>query len=76
MENTEITSVEQLNEIAFTYQIGDSVKLVNDEGDVDDGYITEVDLEEKVITVKFSCQDKTKRYRSMSPGSWKTDDGE
>lgn len=62
------------DDFTFKYQIGESVKLVDDNGDVEEGQVIEADPETGVITVQFPCSGgMTRTFRSMQNGHWRQD---
>jgi transcription antitermination factor NusG len=73
-QNQTAETQEFQDDFTFKYEIGEAVKLINGDGDVEEGHVIEADQEEGVITVQFPCSGGlTKTFRSMQNGAWKQD---
>ena len=62
------------DDFTFKYHIGESVTLINGDGEVEEGHVVEADPDQGVIRVQFPCSGgMTKVFRSMQNGAWKQD---
>lgn len=62
------------DDFTFKYQIGELVKLVDYNGDVEEGHVIAADPATGVITVQFPCSGgMTRVFRSMQNGHWRQD---
>ncbi len=71
-ENTETFEDGTVEDLTFKYQIGEAVKIINSEGEIEEGSVIEADEASGVIIVRFPCADgATRTFRTMGNGRWK-----
>ena len=60
-----------VEDLSFKYQIGEDVKIINSEGEIEEGSVIEADEASGVIIVRFPCADgATRTFRTMGNGRW------
>jgi hypothetical protein len=60
-----------VEDLTFKYQIGEEVRIINGEGEVEVGSVIEANEKEGVIIVRFPCADgATRTFRTVGGGRW------
>ena len=60
-----------VEDLTFKFQIGESVKIINSEGELEEGSVVEANAEEGVIVVQFPCAaGATRTFRTVGGGRW------
>jgi hypothetical protein len=60
-----------VEDLSFKYQLGESVTIINGEGETETGSVVEANAEEGVIVVQFPCAaGATRTFRTVGGGRW------